>query len=131
MSRLALSLALPLALVASVAAGQQWASTASPSTSEKDPAAMAALDRMGAALAKKMDVNVHSDITAEDVLTTGQKLQYGGTVDIVARRPGMLKLSMKLRDAERVLYYDGKKLTMDAPSLGVYASTNAPPTIKE
>jgi hypothetical protein len=30
-----------------------------------------------------------------------------------------------------VLYYDGKTVTMDAPSLKMYASTSAPPTIRE
>jgi hypothetical protein len=124
MSRLALSaLALPLALAASASTAQSSAS------SLKEPAAMAALDRMGAALAKKMEVNVHADVTAEDVLTSGQKLQYGGTVDIVARRPNQMRLSFKMGSAERILYFDGTTLTMSAPSLGFYASTAAPGTI--
>lgn len=127
MSRLTLSLtlALPFTLAAS-AASAQWTSSA-----EKDPAAMAALERMGAALAKRMDVNVHADITAEDVLMSGQKLQYGGTVDILARRPQNLRLSLKMGSTRRELYYDGKTLTMDAPSLGMYASVAAPPTIRQ
>ncbi|HEU0309968.1 MAG TPA: DUF2092 domain-containing protein, partial [Sphingomicrobium sp.] len=125
MSRFALmSLCLPLALSASAA-------TAQASPTAKDPAAMAALDRMGAALAKKMEVNVHADITAEDVLESGQKVEYGGTVDIIARRPDKLKLTLAMGPSQRVLYYDGKTLTMSAPSLGYYASTAAPATIKE
>jgi hypothetical protein len=125
MSRLALiSLALPLALAAAGASAQS-------SSSDKDPAAMAALERIGAALAKKMEVNVHADITAEDVLLSGQKVQYGGTVEIFARRPNNLRMSLKMGPSSRELYYDGKTLTMDAPSLGLYASADAPPTIKE
>ena len=50
------------------------------------PEALAALDRMGAALRSHQAVNVHSEVTVEDVLTSGQKLQYGGTVDIVGQR---------------------------------------------
>lgn len=126
MSRFALiSLALPLALAASAATAQN------PAASDKEPAAMAALDRMGAALAKKMEVNVHTDITAEDVLMSGQKVQYGGTIDIVARRPNQLRLHLKMGPSERVLYFDGKTLTMSAPSLGFYASSAAPGTIKD
>ena len=92
---------------------------------------MSALDRMGATLAAKMNVNVHADITAEDVLMSGQKLQYGGTVDIIARRPNNLRLSLNMGKSRRELYYDGKTLTMDAPTLGLYASAAAPPTIRE
>lgn len=128
MSRLTrISLALPLALAAAGATAQTFATT----STDKDPAAMAALDRMGAALAKKMEVNVHADITAEDVLISGQKLQYGGTVDILARRPNNLRMSLRMGPSSRELYYDGKTLTMDAPTLKMYASTAAPPTIKE
>jgi len=62
----------------------------------REPAALAALDRMGAALRAQQTVNVHSEVTAEDVLTTGQKLQYGGTVDIVARRPNRIRMTHKM-----------------------------------
>jgi hypothetical protein len=125
MSRLAIaSLALPLALAAAASAQGQTAAA-------KDPAAMAALDRMGAALAKRMEVNVHTDITAEDVLTSGQKLQYGGTVDIAARRPNMMRMSLKVGPSARELYYDGKTVTLFAPAHNMYASAAAPPTIRE
>jgi hypothetical protein len=98
---------------------------------QNDPAAMAALDRMGAALRKHMEVNVRTDFTAEDVLMSGQKLQYGGTIEMVARRPDKLRISLKMGTAERDIYYDGKTVTLAAPTLGVYATTDAPPTIKE
>jgi hypothetical protein len=125
MSRLPISLLIPLALAAAPAAAQDASSI------DRDPAALAALNRMSAALQKMMNVNVRADVTAEDVLTSGQKLQYGGTMEIVARRPNMMRASLKMGPAERTLYYDGKTVTMAAPSLGVYASAAAPPTIRE
>lgn len=125
MSRIALFyVALPLAMAASAADAQS-------STAAKDPAAMAALDRMGAALAKKMEVNVHADITAEDVLTSGQKLQYGGTIDTFARRPNMLRMSIKVGPQSREIYYDGKTVSVVMPSASLFASAPAPPTIRE
>lgn len=127
MSRLPLC-ALALALAAAPAVAQDPPAA---SSADREPAALAALDRMGAALARKMEVNVHADVTAEDVLESGQKLQYGGTVDIVARRPNNLKVSLKMGPAERTLYFDGKTMTMAAPSLNMYASAAAPATIKE
>lgn len=98
---------------------------------QRDPAAMAALDRMGAALRKQMNFSVHSEITAEDVLMSGQKLQYNGTVDIDARRPGALRMILNIAGAERQLYYDGKKLTLYSPRQNVYATAAAPATIRD
>ena len=122
MSRLALiSIALPLALATAPASAQ----------GARDPAALAALDRMGAALRSHQMVNVHSDVTAEDVLTSGQKLQYGGTVDVVAMRPDKIRLTSKMGTAERVLYFDGRNLTLASPALGYYATAQSPGTIAE
>ena len=97
----------------------------------REPAALAALDRMGAALRAQQTVNVHSEVTAEDVLTTGQKLQYGGTVDIVARRPNRIRMTHKMGTSERVLYFDGRNLTLASPALGYYATAQSPGTIAE
>ena len=108
-------------------------STAAPAAAQdpREPAALAALDRMGAALRSHQNVNVHADVTAEDVLTSGQKLQYGGTVDIVARRPDRIRMTQKMGKAERVLYFDGKNLTVASPKLGYYATAQSPGTIRE
>ena len=97
----------------------------------REPAALAALERMGAALRNQQNVNVHADVTAEDVLVSGQKLQYGGTVDIVARRPDRIRMTSTLGNAERVLYFDGKNLTVTSPKLGYYATAQSPGTIRE
>ena len=118
-----LLLGLPLALAAPPAAAQ--------GSGDRDPRALAALERMGAALRSHQAINVHADVTAEDALNTGEKLQYSGTVDIVARRPGAMRLTMRMGASERTLYYDGKTLTMAAPELNYYASVDAPPTIIE
>jgi hypothetical protein len=118
-----LLLSLPLALAAPPAAAQ--------GSGDRDPTALAALDRMGAALRLRQAINVHADVTAEDALTTGEKLQYAGTVDIVARRPSAMKLAMRMGASERTLYFDGTTLTMAAPELHYYASVAAPGTIAE
>lgn len=118
-----LLLSLPLALAAPPAVAQ--------GSGDRDPQALAALERMGAALRSHQAINVHADVTAEDALNTGEKLQYSGTVDIVARRPNAMKLTMRMGSSERTLYYDGKTLTMVAPEMHYYASVAAPPTIRE
>jgi hypothetical protein len=111
----------PLALSPAPAAAQDL----------REPAALAALDRMGAALRAQQSINVHSEVLAEDVLTSGQKLQYGGTVDIVAQRPNRIRMTHKMGSSERVLYFDGQNLKVASPKLGYYATAQSPGTIKD
>lgn len=95
-----------------------------------DPDALAALDKMGAELRTHPIFDVKSDVLTEDVLGSGQKLQYAGTVEAMARRPNGFKISMVSDLKDRQLYYDGKAVTVYSPRLGYYASFQAPDTIK-
>jgi hypothetical protein len=105
---------------------------AAPAEAEKiDPDAMAALDKMGAELRSHQTFELKSDVTNEDVLADGQKLQYQGTVEMQARRPDRFKIEASSDLRDRVIYYDGKKVTVFSPRLGYYASFDAPPTIRE
>lgn len=115
-------------LSSAFAASGQAAAAASDA---RDPAAMAALEHMGESLRSHADVNVHADVTMEDVLIDGQKIQYGGTVDILAHRPKQLKMVLKIGDAERQLFYDGSTMTLYSPNLKYYAQAAAPATIGE
>lgn len=96
-----------------------------------DPDAMAALDKMGAELRSHQTFALKADTTNEDVLGDGQKLQYQGTVDMQARRPDRFKIEVNSDLRNRVIYYDGKTVTVFSPRLGYYASFDAPPTIRE
>jgi hypothetical protein len=101
------------------------------SSSDVDADALAALDRMGVALRSHKTFVVRSDVTNEEVLDDGQKLQYGGTVQIQAQRPDRFRISIMSDTKNRELYYDGKSLTLFSPRLGLYASFPAPPTIAQ
>jgi hypothetical protein len=96
-----------------------------------DPDALAALDKMGVALRNLKFVAVKGDVTTDQVLVSGQKIQFGGTIDITAIRPDKLKMVIKSDHQERVIYYDGKAVTVFAPAKGFYASAPAPATIGE
>jgi hypothetical protein len=119
-------LLLPLAFfgVASQGADAQPASAV-------EPEAVAALDKMGAELRSHNVFVLKADVTNEDVLESGQKLQYAGTLEVQARRPDRFKFSAKSDLRERDIYYDGKAVTIYSPRLGYYASFDAPPTIAE
>jgi hypothetical protein len=94
-----------------------------------DPDAMKALDKMGVALRSHKTFVVKSNYSSEDVLSTGQKLQYSGTAEIQARRPDHFVMSISSDTKSRNIYFDGKALTIVAPVQGYYASFDAPGTI--
>lgn len=97
----------------------------------RDPQTLAALDKMGAALRRLQSFEVRSDTTEERVLTTGQKIQYSGFVDVKAQRPNRLRVDRVNDRQERSLYFDGKTLTIYSPRVGFYGSVPATGTIRE
>ena len=96
-----------------------------------DAKAMAALQKMGAYLRSLSAFRVQGVTTDEDVLEDGQKIQYSESVDILASTPSRLRAEVLSERKERILYYDGKTLSMFAPRVGYYASIAAPPTIAQ
>lgn len=120
------AVALPLTIGLGAAAYAQQG--AAPAT-KPDPDALAALNKMGEALRAMTAFTVTADVTTEQVLESGQKLQYGGDLKIEAQRPSGFKIHMNFDHKERDIYYDGKSITLFAPKVGYYASVPAPATI--
>jgi hypothetical protein len=121
------------ALVSGIGSTAHAKARAHPKTAEAAPAvdanALAALDKMGAELRSHDNFDVKSDITTEDVLGDGQKLQYSGTLQTEARRPNRFKITMVTDMKDREIYYDGANVTIYSPRIGFYASFQAPDTI--
>jgi hypothetical protein len=124
-----------LLVLAGPAAGQAVRTTApapvEAPANQRDPEAIAALDRMGAHLRSIMTFGVSSDITSEEVLETGQTIQYTGAIDLIAQRPGRLRANLDSTRKRRQYFYDGRTLTIWAPRQGFYTTVDAPPSIKE
>ena len=122
-----------LCAVAPVSANRAAGQTAAPvPTAEPaaiDPVAIAALDDMAAYLQTLASFRVRSDTTSEVVLESGQKIQFGGEVDLAVHRPDAFKVVSQADTRTREMYYDGESFTIFAPRLGYYASFDAPPTI--
>ena len=95
-----------------------------------DPAAVAALDKMAAALRSHEVFDLSAETTNEDVLQSGEKLQYAGKLRIVAQRPDRFRIQAVSDTRNREYIYDGKTVTIFSPKLGMYASFAAPPTIR-
>lgn len=120
--------ALPVILGLGGLARAQTPATA-PAAAKPDPDALAALTKMGDALRAMTAFTVTAEVTTEQVLDSGQKLQFGGDLKIEAQRPSGFKIAMSTDHQAREIYYDGKSITLFAPKIGYYASVPAPPTI--
>jgi hypothetical protein len=93
------------------------------------PEAMQALDRMGAYLRTLRDFQVQAEVTSEDVLTDGEKLQFAHTTNVLAHLPDKLRAEVEGEQKSRLFLYDGKEFTLFARRMGYYATVPAPPTI--
>ncbi|MCJ2178378.1 DUF2092 domain-containing protein [Novosphingobium album (ex Hu et al. 2023)] len=94
-----------------------------------DQDAFDALDHMAQYLQTLTSFEVKSDVTTEVVLEGGQKVQFGGALDLKVHRPDAFKIVAASDTRTREMYYDGKLFTIYAPVLGYYADFAAPPTI--
>ena len=96
-----------------------------------EPQALQALQRMSAYLGTIGKFEIKADTTLDQVYRNGQKLQFGGTIEYKVARPGGFMISVATDRKVRKFYYDGKTLTMYGPVAGLYATIDAPPTIRE
>src|SRR5262245_42595759 len=96
-----------------------------------DPAAIAALEKMGAHLRTLKAFEARSTTAVDDVIGGGQKVQYGGTIDMKVRRPDRLRMDIATDHAQRQLFYDGRTVTLYGQRVKYYASVAAPATLVE
>jgi hypothetical protein len=122
---------------ASSAAAQQTPAPApaapagSASADARDPKAMAALEAAGRYLRSLKTFDVRADAITDEVMTTGQKLQFGGTIRYRARLPDRLRAEVRTDRVWRDLYYDGSTLTQYAPRMKYYATAELKGTVGE
>lgn len=130
-------LAAALLALASVGEAQQapppaTAPAEAPKPPTVAPEAINALAKMGGFLRGLQTFVVRADTTTDEVLETGQKIQLDSAVEFRARRrPDRLRVDVSSARAQRQFFYDGKTLTLYGARLNYYASTAAPPTIRE
>ena len=106
-------------------------SAPAPKNADIDPAAVAALNRMGTYLRTLQTFQVKSVQTTDDVLDNGQAIQAGGVIDVLAVRPNRLRAEIISDDKHQILFYDGKNFTIFGQLVNYYATVPAPPTIGE
>ena len=96
-----------------------------------DPAAISALQKMGEFLRNQQVFTVQARTTTDDVLPSGQKVQFGGTIDMKVRRPDRMRIDMTGDRRNERIYYDGKAFTVFGDKGGYYATFPAPGTLAE
>ncbi|MGR4871553.1 DUF2092 domain-containing protein [Variovorax sp. LARHSF232] len=118
---------------ASSASPSASAAAAAPqSTAQKnavDPAAVQALKAMGAALQSLRRYEVSLDLTGERVLQDGQKLMHSAQADLQVAQPNRLRAHTATPMAQRVMYYDGKKVTLQFPDANYYSAVDFSGTV--
>jgi hypothetical protein len=91
-----------------------------------DPAAMQLLRRMTDYVGGLQRFSLDTQSTYEDVLDSGQKIQYDVSTSVVVQRPNKLRGERKGDLVRQVLVYDGKTLTVFNPEDKQYAVKAVP-----
>ena len=97
--------------------------------SDVDPAAVAALNRMGTFLRSVKAFRVQATTTQDTVLDDGQLVQVAGSVDALVQFPSRLRLDAVNGKKQRMFLYDGKTFTLFGKVIQYYATVPAPATI--
>ncbi len=96
-----------------------------------DPAAISALENMGAHLRSLQNFSVDASNTVDLVQDNGQKIQLATDIAMQVRRPNGLRADIESGTRSRRLYYDGKDFTLMFPDTGFYTTVSAKPTLGE
>jgi hypothetical protein len=98
------------------------AAPAQPAANPVDPASIQALKDMGAHLQTLKRFQVSTDLMGERVLADGQKLMHSARAELDVERPNKLRARMSSARTERILFYDGKTVTLYTPGQKSYSS---------
>ncbi len=87
------------------------------------------LRSMGDYLKTAKQLSFHAEITFDDMLLSGQKIQYSASNDIAVHRPGSVYAESQGDQGKMRFWYDGKKMVLQNEGIGVYAEVPVPATI--
>jgi hypothetical protein len=96
-----------------------------------DAEALQALKSMTDYLESLQAFSMHTENTYEDVLATGQKIQFHFESSIVAQRPDKLMVKRTDGSAKQLFVYDGAKFSIYDPQQDIVAVVDPPATIDD
>jgi len=98
--------------------------------SEVDPRAVEALTKMSMFLQTLQTFRLISEASLDVITVQDQKVQLDMVTTYLVKRPG-IRIDWVSDQKNRQFYYDGKTFTLVAPTLGYYATVDAPATNRE
>lgn len=117
--RMANALAAMLLLAGPIAAYGQDATSATPSPEKL-------LRQMSAVLKDAGSFRFHAEINFDDVLISGQKLQFAGAADVTVRRPNGIHVDYRDDLSTKRFWYDGKAGTLLDVAQEKYSKVDLP-----
>lgn len=102
-----------------------------PRTDQIDPYVDVLIKQVSDYLLLADSISVRSDVTFEEVLTTGQKIQMHRSGKLIARRPDRLRMELASDKGVKRFYYDGEKISLFDLSRNVFATIDKAGTIEE
>jgi hypothetical protein len=96
-----------------------------------DPRAVEALKKMSAYLSSLNSFRLVSEGSLDVITNDDQKVQLDMVTTYQVTKPGGIRIDWVSDQKNRQFYYDGKHFTLVAPTMGYYATVDAPPTIRE
>jgi hypothetical protein len=118
------------ALAVQPAYAQSSAATAEAVAPDVDPRAVEALKKMSTYLSSLQSFRLISEGSLDVITVDDQKVQLDMVTTYQVARPG-IRIDWVSDQKNRQFYYDGKQFTLVAPTLGYYATVEAPPTNRE
>lgn len=107
----------------------QDSSPALPSTGLKTTDEL--LDEVCSFLKEQKSFTVEIDINYDNVLTTGEKVQYSAYQQVWLNKPAQFRSDYLGDERHTQFYYDGKSFSLYNPDLNFYSTKEAPPTMDE
>ncbi len=96
-----------------------------------DPEALQILKGMTDYLGSLQQFTMHTENTFDDVLETGQKIQFGFSANVVVQRPNKMRAERTEGMARMLYLYDGATFSMFDAGEGFFATVDVPGSIDE
>jgi len=80
-------------------------------------------------LASAQEFRFDADVSYDSVQSTGEKLEFGGTVEVSVRRPDRLRVNYDGDEHQRRIFFDGSTLTMFDVAANLFAVNDVPADI--
>ena len=89
------------------------------------------LRAMGEYLKTANQLSFHAEITFDDILPSGQKIQSSASNNVVVHRPNRIYADSQGDQGNLRFWYDGKNITLQNEGIGVYAKVPVPAVIDD